>query len=422
MVSYRIEKFAITIEKEGARVYRKSGLPIRFGTYSEIKTDRYEFQFNLNGEIKFIRGLTADWPHPSEWLKRTDGNDWVLYSPIRTKDTKKYLGEYYFPCLPYPSNSIIDFNPYSDSRILDAFASWSQLYADLSGMIEGTLPENAKKFINLVFENNENTLHKMSERLRSILGGRVTVLPPDTRHVEYEVIPLIVADGCLYHCDFCSVKSRQGYHPRAKDKILSQIRELNGFFGHNLKNYKALFLGNHDALGAGEERILMAVSEAYKAFVGEKSHFKDPVLYFFGSVDSFLNTQKSLFEKLDGSPYYTYINIGFESFDAETLKKIKKPIDVGKIKDAFFKMLDINKQHNNIEVSGNFLLSDEFPVEHVNSIIDLLSDIPDDLCKKGSVYMSPLMNCKNRSDLLPSFLKIKNASKLPVFIYLIQRL
>lgn len=422
MASYRINHMAVTVDKQGAGTFRKSGLPIRFGTYSEIRTRDYEFQFNLNGEIKSIRGLNTGWPHPAEWLKRTDGNDWILYSVSRTRDTKKWLGEYYLPCLPYASNSIFAFNPYTDPRILDAFAAWSQLYANLSGLRTPGLPAAAGDFLDRVTACDENILHTRAERLRWIVGGRVSVLPPDTRHVEYEVIPLTVADGCLYHCDFCTVQSQHRFQPCSTDHIRRQIGHLKDFFGRNLVNYKALFLGHHDALAAGAERIVTAATAAFDAFAGPEAHFRHPVLFMFGSVDSLLKAENGLFEALGRSPYHTYINIGFESVDADTLAAINKPLAVEKVRDAFERMLALNREHAAIEITGNFLLGDRLSPEHDTTLVQLLSGVSDDLAAKGAVYLSPLMDSPNREALLPRFFDIQRHSRLPAHIYLIQRL
>ena len=75
-----LSNLAISVEKQGPDKVTKDSFPLRYGKYSEIRTSDYEFVFNLNGEIKFIRGLDTIWPHPAEQLKRTDGNDWVYYS------------------------------------------------------------------------------------------------------------------------------------------------------------------------------------------------------------------------------------------------------------------------------------------------------------------------------------------------------
>ncbi|MFC1505335.1 radical SAM protein [Thermodesulfobacteriota bacterium] len=426
MVSYRLDNMAITIDKQGASSFRKASFPVRFGTYSEIKTFEYEFQFNLKGEIKFIRGLNVDWPHPSESLKRTDGNDWVFYSVgtvTGLKGVREWLGEYYLPCLPYASNSLVEFNPFSDATILKAFAAWSQLYAGLYGIANRPAPAEVKAFTDLILHNHENALYEKSQKLHTIIGGRLSVLPPDTRHVDYEVIPLIIADGCLYHCDFCSVKSDQRFKPRSKRNILEQISQLKTFYGPNLQNFKALFLGNHDALGAGNERIILAATEAVKVFGLGHAHLnKNPLLFLFGSVDAFLKNVDELLAELNASPFYTYINIGLESVDGPTLQKINKPLKVSRIHDAFQKMLVVNRDYGNIEITANFLLGEQLSPQHYGSITELLQSVPDSLCGKGAIYLSPLMDSRKRPGLLQPFYKIKNASRLPVFIYLIQRL
>ena len=127
MEAFRLGDLEITVDKKGARRFSKVSYPIRYGRFSEIKTPEYIFQFNLNGEIKFIRGRTRNWPHPAEWLKRTDANDWVYYSVGGYNGIFYLIGEYYLPCLPYPTNSIWQHNPFTNSEIQKALAlkgSW----------------------------------------------------------------------------------------------------------------------------------------------------------------------------------------------------------------------------------------------------------------------------------------------------------
>jgi len=194
------------------------------------------------------------------------------------------------------------------------------------------------------------------------------------------------------------------------------------FYGGNLGNYNSLFLGNHDALGAGAELIHMSVSEAITAFGFENANIKNPRLFLFGSVDSLLKASDRLIGELNSLPFFTNINIGFESVDANTLKRVGKPLDVSKIREAFQKMLEINRDYANIEGTGNFLLGENLPQEHIEALTDLLENIPDDCYEKGAVYLSPLVESRKKPDLLEVFFEIKNRSKLPVFIYLIQRL
>ena len=422
MDSYRLNDIQFTTHKKGANRYTKASYPVRYGSFCEIKTPQYLFQYNLNGEIKTIRGLSPEWPHPAEWLKRTDGNDWVYYSVGRYHRLFSFLGEFYLPCLSYPSNSPWDFNPFRETDIRNAFAAWSQLPVNLGPMLANGIPSDIKDFLVRILDYNVDTLRLRTEKLHNIIGGPISVLPPDARHVDYDVIPLLIADGCLYHCDFCCLKSNQNFHKRTMADIIRQIRRLKAFYGANLGNYNALFLGNHDALAAGRELICMAATEAYTMLGFENSHMKNSTLYLFGSADSLLNAEHRFFEALNRVPFYTYINIGLESADAATLASINKPLGLAKIKAAFQKMLDVNRRYLNIEITANFLLGDHFGPEHNTALIELIRSALDRFYSKGAVYLSPLNTSQNTASLLRQFVEIKNKSRLPTYLYLIQRL
>jgi len=416
---------SIAVEKQGPLTITKASFPLRYGKYSEIKTPEYEFVFNLNGEIKFIRGLNPNWPHPAEQLKRTDGNDWVYYSvgdDSSEDGVVSWLGEYYLPCLPYPSNSIWEVNYFANPSIMNAFGAWPQLYANLHGAQSKWRNSKAKELIGNILNNDDRVLYERSQKLSAIIGGRVSVLPPDTRHVDYEIIPLNIADGCLYHCKFCCVKSAQRFQVRSRTDILEQIRQLKVFYGRNIENYKALFLGNHDALEAGDELIFWAASEACKEFGFRGPRTQTPLLFLFGSVDSLLNSGNELFEKINHIPFYTYINIGFESIDKPTLASIGKPVSDSRVHEAFQKMLDINAAFKNIEITGNFIMGEQLSAEHYHTLAELLRVTPVNSRGKGAIYLSPLKDSPKKRELLPFFSAIKDHSQIPIYAYLIQRL
>ena len=422
MESYQFGNLAIAFDKEGANRYTKVTYPIRYGRFCEIKTPEYSFQFNLNGQIKYIRGLTREWPHPAEWLKRTDANDWVFYSAGLYKEMLSFIGEYYLPCLSYPSNSLWKYNPFADCDIQKALEAWSQLRVNLCSLSDNGMPSKIRGFMSQIYRQDVNTLNLKSTKLHRIIGGPVSVLPPDTRHVDYDVIPLMIADGCLYNCKFCRIKSRQSFCPRSKANVLEQIRQLQDFYGVDLKNYNAVFLGNHDALAAQPDLICRAATQAYEAFGFENACIKNPTLFLFGSVDSLLNAGSSLFDALNQIPMYTYLNIGLESVDAATLSKINKPLESGSVKDAFQMMLDINRSYLNIEVTANFLIGDALPPGHYRSLVELVRNRLNRYYSKGAIYLSPLNSSRNKRKLLRTFVEIKNLSRLPTYIYLIQRL
>ena len=344
----------ISVEKDGPDKLIKQTFPLRFGKYSEIRTPDFEFCFNLNGEIRSIRGLKPNWPHPAEQFKRTVGNDWVYYT-VGDKSGNdgiiSWMGEYYLPCLPYSSNPVWEIKYFSNPVVMSALAEWSQLFANLYMANSKGLYPHAKDLIKKILANDDRILYERSKRLNKIIGSRVSVLPPDTRHVDYDIIPLTIADGCLYHCQFCCVKTDQKFQKRSKDNILRQLEALKDHFGANLINYHALFLGNHDALAAGCDLICFAAEEAYQAFGFRLRMDQKPFLYLFGSVGSFLGAGPALFEQLNRLPFYTYINIGFESIDPKTLSQIGKPITAEQVKEAFKKMIEVNDTFDGIDVT-----------------------------------------------------------------------
>jgi hypothetical protein len=424
METFQLDTFTITLDKEGSHEYAKVSYPIRYGRFSEIRSPEYVLQYNLNGEIKYIQGRTQSWPHPAEWLKRTAANDWVYYYSGGYSSVYDFFGEYYLPCLTYQSNAINGINPLKEAPVQSALARWQVLHARMKGLIGKPFQRNIKDFLQLIAGNDARVLDQKSRRLHSIIRGRITVLPPDTRHVDYEVVPLIVADGCLYNCGFCRVKTGRDFRVRSRQDIVRQITSLKEFYGRDLDNYCSVFLGQNDALHAGSELIEFAAGRAYDIFEFERSYLKGPRLFLFGSVDSLLRAPDMLFDSLLGLPYYTYINIGLESVDPATMEALEKPTPIENVIEAFDKMLELNSRYENIEVTANFLFGDELPPGHIPSLVELAGRRLDHFQGKGALYLSPLMDGrrKTRGDMIRQFNKVKIQTLLPTFMYLIQRL
>jgi hypothetical protein len=422
METFSIDDLSITTEKQGADKYIKISYPFRYGKYSEIKSGNYTFQFNLNGEIKTIQGRGEGWLDASEWLKRNPGNDWTYFAAGGYTGAYDFTGEYYVPCLPYDSNGIFGHNRFDSPEVANAFESWHQLIDRLNAIDKTGIPRKINNFINRVLLMGPDRLSQRAQQLHDIIGGQVSVLPPDTRHVEYDVIPLTIADGCLYNCGFCRVKSGKGFKPRKQENILNQIYQLKRLYDKDIANYNAIFLGQHDALFAGAELIEFAARQSYEIFEFKNSVIKDPRLFLFGSVDSIFRADESLLKMLNKLPYDTFINIGLESADPATFEMIQKPLDKKKVTRAFHKIMAINKQYNKVEISANFLYGADLPETHMPSILELTRNQLDHFHSKGTIYFSPMENIGSIQDVKNKFTEFKTLCRLPVYIYLIQRL
>lgn len=405
-----------------ARKYEKVSYPVHYGWLAEINTPDHCFQFNLNGEIKYLRGTGRNWPHPSEWLKRTTGNYWVYYDSGGYNQLIDFLGEYYLPFFTYPSNHLWEANPFQEASVQEALSAFHQLSRELRNALETNhWTTEEKNFLLKVITMDDRMLAERAARLRSLLKGWVSVLPPDSRHVDYDCIPLNISDGCLYHCSFCRVKSNQGFQVRSPQDILEQLTKLKDFYGPELRNYNSLFLGQHDALNCGCDRIVSAALQAYGQLAFEQSYLEGCFLFLFGSVDSFLESKENVFEALNQLPYRTYLNLGLESADQETLDLLGKPLRAEKVEDAFLRLSEINQKYDHLEITANFVIDTKLPAGHWEALSRLTQNTFPHYFDKGALYLSPLSR-EGRRELLQRFKALKMRSLRPLYLYLLQRL
>ena len=413
------QELSIELNCCGANEYTKVSFPVKYGIFSRIETRDYIFEFNLNHEIRHAKSKKKSWLHPSEWLKRTMGNDWVYYSTGGYSGVFEALGEYYLPNLLYPTNSLLGGRPFEDNEIDGIVKNWHKIISQLP---ETDMPVEFSLWLQSIRQQTPEGLQKKAQTLFDISGSRVTVMPPDARHVDYNIIPLTICDGCLYKCQFCKIKNKKKFSIRSKQDIDNQITWLKQLYSKDIVNFNAMFLGEHDALNSPCELILTTVQDAYDGFEFQSSYMKKNYLFMFGSVDSFLNAEKFFFEMLNGLPFQTFINLGLESYDQATLDLLGKPVTKKQVGHAFKKIQTINNTFSNIEITCNFVMDESLPDSHYEALITLIRKSVNRTKPKGCIYLSPLkFGCPSR-EVLYDFYKLKSLSRFPTFLYMIQRL
>ena len=421
VLPYPASEVRLTIDKQGARQYTKMSYPVHCGRYSELTTRDWILHFNLNNEVVRAKGRGRDWPHPNEWLKRTVGNDWIYYSSGGYTGVFEATGEYYLPNLPYTTNGLLGGDPYADEIVGRLTRDWPLIIDNLLATVSG-LPGESRAFLLKAAANSPQVLADKANQLFAISGHRATVLPPDARHVDYNVIPLTIATGCLYKCRFCEVKNKRPFAPVPQESVSAQITKLAELYDRDLVNYNALFLAEHDGLQAGQAPILAALDEAYRRFGFAGSYLKGCSAFLFGSVTSLLNAPDSFFSELERRPYNVYINIGLESADQATLDLLGKPVTEALVKETFNRIQAINDRFSKTEITANFVLDDELPEAHLTSFLALVRDGLDRVKPKGCVYLSPLRFGQPSRAKTFGFNRLKVLSRVPTFLYIIQRL
>ena len=416
---FKTDTLSIELNCHGNTAYEKVSYPVKYGLFSRLETPEYVFEFNLNHEIKHAKSKKKNWIHPSEWLKRTIGNDWVYYSTGGYSGVYEAIGEYYLPNLMYPTNSMLGGKPFEEDGIDTIVSHWHRI---LSQLPDTDMPESFSKWMDRVKKKTPEDLQKKAQSLFDISGSRVTVMPPDARHVDYNIIPLNISDGCLYKCRFCKIKNHKKFQVRSEQNIEHQITQLKRLFGTDMINFNAVFLGEHDALNAPDSLILNTLHQAWEGFEFQSSIMNNHSLFMFGSVDSFFSKATSFFEALNRLSFRTFINIGLESYDQQTLDLIGKPLTVKKVGQAFEKIQVINHTFPNIEITCNFIMDKTLSENHYKALMALIREKVNRTKPKGSIYLSPLKFASPSRQDLYDFYRLKAQSRFPTFLYIIQRL
>jgi hypothetical protein len=424
-LSYKTADICITLNCRGNTEYTKISYPVKYGIFHRLETRDLIMEFTPGHEIRHARGKPPAWPDPQEWLKRTMGNDWIYYSTGGYAGVFESIGEYYLPNLMYTTNSLLGGKPFEDPFIRQVSINWHPRLAATRldrAIARPDMPGPVREWAEKILAITPEHLATKAEDLFNISGERTTVLPPDARHSDYDVIPLTISDGCLYKCRFCKVKNKKKFTPRSKENIHGQLSALKALYGKDLVNYNSLFLGEHDALNASADTIVYAARTAYDTLDFSRSVMARPRLYLFGSVDALINAEDRLFKSLNTLPFHTFINIGLESADSATLEQIGKPITPEKVTQAFLRMQEINKTYDRIEMSGNFIMDETLPQGHNTAMMALVRDRLKFTQQKGSIYLSPLRFGRPSREILFDFYRLKTRSRLPMYLYIIQRL
>ena len=407
--------------KQGSRRFEKVSYPLRCGVYHEIDGPDAVLHFNLNHQLIRLIGKQKNWPHPQEWLKRTIGNDWLYYSTGGYTGVFETTGEFYLPNLPYITNNHLGGKPLDQEPIRSVIEGWPAQIDRIAASCRGC-SDDIDLLLDRIQQVTPASLAERAEQLHRTINGPVSVLPPDTRHVDYQVVPFNVSLGCLYKCSFCRVKNNRSFTPLPMADIEAQLDRLHTLLADDLVNFNSIFLGQHDALNCPSSLLCGAVESAHRQLNLESSYLNGTNTFFFGSVGSLHAAEEKLFDDLDKLPGRVFINIGLESADQTTLDLLGKPLKADEVRTAFELIQTVNERYRGVEITANFVTDPDLPESHYQTMMELIRDQVKAPRDKGCIYLSPLrFNDPSRARLF-DFYKIKRLSRLPLYMYTIQRL
>jgi len=413
--------FNCTLFKQGLTRYEKLSYPVRFGVYHEVSGRDLTVHFNLRGHPVYLQSTAASWPHPHDWIKITPSGKRLYLSSGSYLDGFSLYGEHFIPVPDHSSNSLFPLDPFGLPEVIEAERRYTGWIDGLMSALSAAPAPPAIAFLKVLRQTCTHPLQS-AMRFHTAIRGTVPVLPPDTRHTVYDVIPLIISDGCLSNCGFCTIKTGTPFRERGLEEIREQADSTVAFLGPDLRNFNAVFLGQNDALACSHSLIDFAISLSLSKFEVKNSLIKEPALFMFGSVKSLLAARESTFHTIEASGFRCYINIGFESFHQPTLDLLKKPANASDVRLAFQKALDINRRFSHIEITGNFVLGTSLPDEH-NEILSLTLMQPAPTAHEGqaiTIYLSPLSGHRDESrQILRTVRTLQQTSNTPCYLYLL---
>ncbi len=418
----KFNNVAITIYHKGRNRFSPVTYPSFEGIKHQIEYKGYRFIFDLTGEIKYILNTNVhNWPDPLARIKRTIANEWVVYLSYGYEDIYALTGVYYIPVrerLDYVP--IVFDSPFKSKWFKDSIDCFYELIGFLPNCCKDISLDISNIILKIINANKNLELKRKAHIFHHLISGTVPILPPDTVFVDYNVIPILISDGCLYNCKFCCLKTGNEWRQRTKSEITTQIKRLKEFFSEDIINYPAIFLGQNDALASSPELILETATIGFESLLKD-SIFIEKSLYIFASTTSLLNAPSWLFKELNKIGYKNiYINCGIESFEQEVLNLIGKPISNKETNEAYKLALDINRDTTCIEISFNLLISKNFPLKHIKTLYEKIT-FPTFKLPKGAIYISPILGEQySLRDLKDIIFKLKANSKWDINLYLMQ--
>ncbi len=393
-----------TLFKEGRRDYDPVSHIVFRGIYHEIRCGDLRFLTDLSGDIKWIfREGGGSIYEEGTLFRRTLGGRWIYYDSSLYGEAFDLAGRHYLPLsIDMPPISGLD----RERQLLDAgLEAWN-------GLIQKGCLEACYRF------RDTKGLMRRSIGLRHTIMGSVPVVPPEALFFDYDLIPVIVKEGCLANCGFCAIKGGADPKGRTLAEIRGTILGLRDWIGCDRVNYPLVFLGQNDALSCETGVLEEAANMAYEVLSIEDNYFSTSGLLLFGSPQSILEKGIQDFLRLDALPFTRiYINVGIESLHGPTISALGRPFDVMLSQKALKFIDEIHDATQKVAVSTNFLISLTFPQEHTKLLEDYLVGLEDG-GKRGKVFLSPLFGqYESIGAIKREVFRLKARSLRPVYLY-----
>jgi hypothetical protein len=219
----------------------------------------------------------------------------------------------------------------------------------------------------------------------------VPILPPD----QYRSLVLQATLGCPYNrCNFCTLYRGVPYQVRTPDGFRDHIRAVKAFLGAGISRYRAVFLGDANAIAAPQARLL----ELLEVLAAELPYDPDnPFAGFqrlFSFMDMFLGVDKSPEDLLElRHRGLCRVYVGLETGHDRLLEFLEKP---GTAADA----VEVVRRLKGAGIGVGIIVllgigGRQYGRVHVRDTINVLGQMP--LDAGDFIFLSPLVEDRTAS-------------------------
>ncbi len=219
----------------------------------------------------------------------------------------------------------------------------------------------------------------------------VPILPPD----QYRSLVLQATRGCPYNrCNFCTLYRGVPYQVHTPEGFRDHIRAVKAFLGAGMSRYRAVFLGDANAIAAPQPRLLELLEVLAEELPFDPNNPSAGFQRLFSFMDMFLGMEKSPEDLLElRHRGLCRVYVGLETGHDPLLEFLEKPGTAADAVEVVRRLKDVGIGVGIIILLG--IGGRRYGTAHIRDTLEALTQMA--LDAGDYIYLSPLVEDRTAS-------------------------